>query len=109
VAQEFDHEAARRADAQAELRHGLQTAGAGFAGGEVLDGDPPAALAAASADLDLLVCGSRGHGPLQTLVLGGTSHALVRRAACPVLVVPHGTESALADAFRVSAAGAVAS
>jgi nucleotide-binding universal stress UspA family protein len=58
------------------------------AGGEVLSGPPHRALAAASADLDLLICGSRGHGPAKTLLLGGVSHVLVRRAACPVLVVP---------------------
>jgi nucleotide-binding universal stress UspA family protein len=57
-------------------------------GGEILLGRPADALAAASADLDLLVCGCRGHGPVRTVVLGGTSHALVRSAACPVLVVP---------------------
>ena len=60
------------------------------AGGEVLSGPPQRALAAASSDLDLLVCGSRGHGPVKTLMLGGVSHALVRQAACPVLVVPRG-------------------
>jgi nucleotide-binding universal stress UspA family protein len=58
------------------------------AGGEVVTGEPHEVLAAASADLDLLVCGSRGHGPVQTLLLGGVSHAIVREAACPVLVVP---------------------
>jgi nucleotide-binding universal stress UspA family protein len=36
--------------------------------------------------VDLLVCGSRGYGPVRTLMLGSTSHALVREAACPVLV-----------------------
>jgi nucleotide-binding universal stress UspA family protein len=58
------------------------------AGGELLVGPPEDALAAVSADLDLLVCGSRGHGPLRTLLLGSVSHALVRQAACPVLAVP---------------------
>jgi nucleotide-binding universal stress UspA family protein len=58
------------------------------AGGEVVVGDPKDVLATASVDLDLLVCGSRGHGPVKTLLLGGVSHALVREAACPVLVVP---------------------
>jgi len=94
----FDHEAARRHDAEAVLRHGLTAAGPS-ATGEVLDGQSAAALAAASSDLDLLVCGSRGFGPLRTLVLGGTSHALVRRAAGPVLVVPRGTEAGLCAAF----------
>jgi nucleotide-binding universal stress UspA family protein len=58
------------------------------AGSEVVSGEPKEVLATASADLDLLVCGSRGHGPVQTLLLGGVSHGLVREAACPVLVVP---------------------
>jgi nucleotide-binding universal stress UspA family protein len=71
------------------LRRGLDAVSVGrSAGGEILTGHPADALAAASADLDLLVCGSRGYGPLRTLLLGGTSHALVRKAACPVLVVP---------------------
>lgn len=61
------------------------------AGGVKLSGPVAERLAAASADLDLLVCGSRGHGPIRTLMLGGTSHELVRKASCPVLVVPRGT------------------
>ena len=56
------------------------------AGGDILAGRPAVALADASADVDLLVCGSRGYGPARTLMLGSTSHALVRAAACPVLV-----------------------
>jgi nucleotide-binding universal stress UspA family protein len=82
---------ARDADAAATLERGLDAVSPGrSAGGEVLSGDPSDALAAASADLDLLVCGSRGYGPMHTLVVGGTSHALARKAACPVLVVPPG-------------------
>lgn len=74
------------------------------AGGEVLTGRPHDVLAAASSDLDLLVCGSRGYGPVRSLLLGSVSHTLVREAACPVLVVPLAeTESMAAgdDRFRV--------
>ena len=79
----------RAAAAETTLRRGLDAVSPGrSAGGEVLSGDPADALAAASADVGLLVCGSRGYGPIRTLLLGGTSHALVRKAACPVLVVP---------------------
>jgi nucleotide-binding universal stress UspA family protein len=82
---------ARRNAAEATLARGLDAVRVGrSAGGEVLFGQPSEALAAASQDLDLLVCGSRGYGPVRTLLLGGTSHALVRKAACPVLVVPPG-------------------
>jgi nucleotide-binding universal stress UspA family protein len=79
----------RDADAEAALRRGLDAVTASrSAGGEILSGDPADALAAASADLGLLVCGSRGYGPMRTLVVGGTSRALVRKAVCPVIVVP---------------------
>jgi nucleotide-binding universal stress UspA family protein len=63
------------------------------AGGEILYGHPAEALAAASQDLDLLVCGSRGSGPIRSILLGSTSHSLVRKAACPVIIVP-GRETA---------------
>jgi nucleotide-binding universal stress UspA family protein len=46
-------------------------------------------------DVDLLVCGSRGYGPLGSVLLGGVSRRLVHRAACPLLVVPRGTERAI--------------
>jgi nucleotide-binding universal stress UspA family protein len=39
---------------------------------------------------DLIVIGSHGHGKLYKLLLGSTSEAVVRRAACPVLIVPSG-------------------
>jgi nucleotide-binding universal stress UspA family protein len=95
----------READAEAALRRGLDSVSASrSAGGEILSGDPSDALAAASADLDLLVCGSRGYGPMRTLVVGGTSHALVRKAVCPVLVVPPSSPADEAD--RASEAGA---
>jgi nucleotide-binding universal stress UspA family protein len=90
------------AQAQAEgvLRHGLELGTlAGQASGAVLHGTPADALASESHELDLLVCGSRDFGPLRTLMHGSTSHALVRRAACAVLVVPRGAEEALVGAF----------
>jgi nucleotide-binding universal stress UspA family protein len=83
---------ARDDTAATVLRRGLDAVSADrSAGGEILTGLPADALAAASDDLDLLVCGSRGYGPVRTLLLGGTSHALVRKAACPVLVIPPGS------------------
>ncbi len=53
--------------------------------------DAAAALAVRSAHgVDLLVCGSRGYGPVRRVLLGGVSRRLIRTAACPVLVVPRG-------------------
>src|SRR5215218_8629319 len=40
--------------------------------------------------VDLLVCGSRGYGPVRRVLLGTVSAAVVRQASVPVLVVPRG-------------------
>jgi nucleotide-binding universal stress UspA family protein len=40
--------------------------------------------------VDLLVCGSRGYGPVRRVLLGTVSSALVRQASVPVLIVPRG-------------------
>src|SRR4030095_12075548 len=45
-------------------------------------------LVARSADADVLVVGSRGHGGFGELLLGSVSHAVVLHAVCPVVVVP---------------------
>jgi nucleotide-binding universal stress UspA family protein len=58
--------------------------------GRFLEGSPSAVLAAESADLDLLVTGSRGYGPRAAVLLGSTTHALMRTATCPGLVLPRG-------------------
>jgi len=58
--------------------------------GEFAVGDPAEVLARKSADVDLLVTGSRGYGPLGAVLLGGTTHHLVSAAACPVLVIARG-------------------
>jgi nucleotide-binding universal stress UspA family protein len=51
----------------------------GFAGEE---------LAALGNELDLLVVGSRGYGPVKRLVVGSTSEYLERHARCSLLVLP---------------------
>ncbi len=56
-------------------------------------------LAAFSAELDLLVVGSRGYGPVRRLVSGTTSNYLERHARCSLLVLPrtdtgHASDSA---------------
>jgi nucleotide-binding universal stress UspA family protein len=50
-------------------------------------GDPAAHLEEQGVDLDLLVIGSRGRGPI-TKLLGSVSADVIRRAPCPVVVVP---------------------
>jgi nucleotide-binding universal stress UspA family protein len=45
-------------------------------------------LAAFGEDVDILVVGSRGYGPVRRLVLGSTSEYLERHARCSLLVLP---------------------
>jgi nucleotide-binding universal stress UspA family protein len=51
-------------------------------------GDPARILATASEELDLLVVGSRGYGPMHAVLVGGVAGRLVAEAACPVIVFP---------------------
>lgn len=56
---------------------------------ELLEGDVVDCLAALDdRECDLLVCGSRGYGPVKRVLLGGVSGRLIHRASCPVVVVP---------------------
>jgi nucleotide-binding universal stress UspA family protein len=65
-----------------------------------VDVDPADVLLAVSAHVDLLVCGSRGYGPLRSVLLGGVSRQLVDDAQCPVLVLPREAGRPLEDLLR---------
>jgi nucleotide-binding universal stress UspA family protein len=56
-----------------------------------LYGIPSDELAALSDRVDLLVVGSRNHGPVRRLLLGSTSSSLACHAHCPLLVLPRGS------------------
>lgn len=58
------------------------------------EGDPAQELASASADVDLLVAGSRGYGPIKRVLLGSVSSRLVREAHSPLLLLPRSAEEA---------------
>jgi nucleotide-binding universal stress UspA family protein len=65
---------------------------------ELLRGDVVDELSALGPDdVDLLVCGSRGYGPLRRVLLGGVSSRLVRRSRLPVTVVPRAAASTPAE------------
>ncbi len=59
--------------------------------GELRDGPVVDALTdLRPGEADLLVCGSRGYGPLRSVLLGGVSSRVVRHSRLPVVVVPRG-------------------
>ena len=70
---------------------------------EVVVDSPAHALTALSGRVDLLVCGSRAYGPARHVLLGSVTHAVLRDASCPVIVVPRGTHNALVRALAPAA------
>jgi nucleotide-binding universal stress UspA family protein len=54
----------------------------------VAEGRAPDVLSAAARSADLLVLGSHGHGRMRHTVLGSVSEECVRKATCPVVVIP---------------------
>jgi nucleotide-binding universal stress UspA family protein len=71
-----------------------------------LAGDPAKRLIERSAQLDLLIVGSRGYGPLRSVLVGGVSGEVVRGAHCPVIAVPRGVEAPLAELFTATTSAA---
>jgi nucleotide-binding universal stress UspA family protein len=69
--------------------------------------DPADFLIAASENVDLLVCGSRGYGPRRAVLLGGVSRRVASESACPVIVLARGVEFGL-DALVGEAEAATA-
>ena len=65
--------------------------------------NPADVLLRVSENVDLLVCGSRGYGPLRSVLLGGVSRRLVDESSCPVLVLPRETRQPLEDLMALSA------
>ncbi|WP_327181197.1 universal stress protein [Streptomyces sp. NBC_01334] len=57
---------------------------------DVQEGSPVETLAAAAADAELLVLGSRGHGPVVGFLLGSVGQQVIAEAARPVVLVRAG-------------------
>lgn len=62
--------------------------------GDAVYGGPREELVRFGENLDLLVVGSRGYGPLGRLFHGRVSDYLAHHAPCPLLILPRGTASA---------------
>lgn len=58
--------------------------------GLLLQGDPVDSILREAKRLDprLIVMGSHGHGALYHLLLGSTSEGVLRKATCPIVLVP---------------------
>lgn len=91
-------EGRHRLDTQTALDRALEALPAGVDVEDEFHVDDPAdVLLRISEHVDLLVCGSRGYGPLRSVLLGGVSRRVVDGARCPVLVLPRGVEQPLED------------
>ncbi|MEA2253156.1 MAG: hypothetical protein QOG70_3398 [Solirubrobacteraceae bacterium] len=62
--------------------------------GRAIDGTAHERLRAFSEEVDVLVLGSRGYGPVRRTLLGSTSDRLVHGAACPVVLIPRAADVA---------------
>ena len=78
-------------DALAEVAQGVESEI------DILYNEPADGLVAASRHVDLLVMGSRARGPRRAAVLGSVSRKVAEETACPVIILPHGTEDATDD------------
>ena len=83
----FARRAAERALDELEARDDAEV--------ETWVGEPAGILIELTQRLELLVCGSRGYGPLRAVLLGAVSRRVVAEAHCPVIVVPRGREARL--------------
>lgn len=54
-------------------------------------------------DADYIVMGSHGHTALYELLVGSTTHGVLKRAHCPVVIVPAGKASVLRVSDKESA------
>lgn len=83
-----------REAAQADLYDALARLSDGaLVRGKLADGPAVDVLRTYTADLDLLVMGSRARGPIRRTLLGSVSHGVLMDSLCPVLVAPRGVPS----------------
>jgi nucleotide-binding universal stress UspA family protein len=96
-----------RADLTRDLQREIDRAAAPVQiSGEVVDGYADDELARLSDDVDLLVCGSHSRGAPGRVALGSVSGGVMRKARCPVMVVPRGPWDGFAG---LAASSAIAS
>jgi len=65
-------------------------------------GSPGRELSAQTEGVDLMLLGSRGYGPLRSVLLGGVAQAVLREAMCPVIVMPRGARHGVDELFAAA-------
>jgi nucleotide-binding universal stress UspA family protein len=101
-----DVEGRHRVEAEKELRRVVSALGDDVpVEVDALVGDPAEVIVDVSDSLDLLVCGSRGYGPVRAVLLGSVSARVTAEAYCPVIVLPRGVKASL-EALVAEAPGA---
>ena len=102
-----DVEGEHRVRAERELRRAVAALGDDVpVAAEAFVGDPGETLVRVSERLDLLVCGSRGYGPVRSVLLGSVSGRVTAEAHCPVIVLARGVEAALEELIATARATA---
>jgi len=94
-----DADGAARRLAHADLDRALRALASSVpVEGHLLEGDPTdRVLEQASGWADLIVTGSRGHGPQRRVSLRSVSAGLLARAEVPVIVTPRGADTDLIE------------
>jgi nucleotide-binding universal stress UspA family protein len=93
--------------AKSQFDEAMKTLPPAISAGRVfVERDAVALIVERTHDLDLLVIGSRGYGPLRAVLLGAVSGRVIRDAACPVVVVPRGAEVPLESLLTAEKANA---
>jgi nucleotide-binding universal stress UspA family protein len=93
-------DARNRADAERALHERVERLDARLrVDGTVYAGRTVDVLCGLSKTVDVMVLGSRGYGPLKSVLLGGVSGRVICSAACPVIVVPRGVQAAVGSLF----------
>ena len=82
-------ESEMRAAAETEMAKLVGRLPAVVASSDIAVGSPPVCIVAAAVehDVDLIVMGTHGRGPLMHALLGSVAERVVRTAPCPVLTV----------------------
>ncbi|MDG9710772.1 universal stress protein [Streptomyces sp. DH10] len=97
------------ADSQAEWVHSAVTEAVGTIAErhpdlevttDVVEGAVVDTLVAAAAEAELLVLGSRGHGPIVGFLLGSVGQQVIAEATCPVVLVRAGDQPSVEAAGR---------